>query len=86
MNPIGDNTALILIDVQAGFEDPVWGPRNNPQAETNMARLLAAWRGADRPIYHGQHMSTEPASPLRPGQPVRERSRGTGLPARRYRL
>lgn len=34
-----------------------------------MARLLAHWREAGRPIYHVQHRSTEPNSPLRPGQP-----------------
>jgi hypothetical protein len=34
-----------------------------------MARLLAAWRETGRPIYHIQHMSREPQSPLRPGLP-----------------
>jgi nicotinamidase-related amidase len=43
--------------------------RNNPQAEENIARLLAAWRRAGRPIYHIQHMSTTPGSPLRPELP-----------------
>lgn len=58
------NTALIIIDVQQGFHDPVWGKRNNPQAETNIATLLAAWRSSERPIFHIQHLSLEPQSPL----------------------
>jgi nicotinamidase-related amidase len=62
------NTALITIDVQKGFDHPYWGPRNNPGAEAAIARLLAAWRKAGRPVIHVQHLSTNPESPLRPGQ------------------
>jgi nicotinamidase-related amidase len=63
------NTALLVIDVQAGFADPVWGQRNNPDCERNIARLLGAWRTADRPIVFVRHDSVLPDSPLRPGQP-----------------
>lgn len=63
------NAALVLIDVQDGFKDPFWGKRNNPGAEAAVARLLAGWRKAGRPVFHVQHLSRSPASPLRPGQP-----------------
>ena len=62
-------TALLVIDVQKGLDNPRLGPRNNPQAEQRIADLLAAWRAAGRPVIHVKHMSTEPQSLLRPGLP-----------------
>lgn len=62
------NTALILIDIQQGFDEPGWGTRNNPDAEANAARLLRAWRDSQRPIIHVQHLSILPDSPLREGK------------------
>jgi len=59
---------LILIDQQKAMEHPKWGPRNNPDAEANIARLLAAWRERVWPIVHVKHDSTSPDSPFRPGQ------------------
>ena len=59
---------LILIDQQKAMGHPKWGPRNNPDAESNIARLLASWRSRKMPIIHVKHDSTSPDSPFRPGQ------------------
>ena len=69
MESFPNATALLIIDVQEGFDDPMWGIRNNPQAEENVERLLEVWRRSDRPVTHVQHNSVEPNSVLRPGQP-----------------
>jgi nicotinamidase-related amidase len=62
--------ALLIIDVQKAIDDPVWGSdRNNPGAEANIARLLAAWRASGWPLFHIRHVSREPDSTYRPGQP-----------------
>lgn len=57
---------LLVIDVQQGLDNPALGQRNNPQAETNIARLQANWRKNSLPIVHIRHNSTEPGSALRP--------------------
>ena len=66
--PLPHSAALVVIDVQYAIDHPSWGVRNNPQAEGNIATLLAAWRASGRPIYHVRHDSTEAKSHYRPGQ------------------
>ena len=63
-----EESALIIIDVQKGFDFDYWGKRNNPNAEENIAKLIAKWRENNRKIIFVQHMSTNPKSTLYPGQ------------------
>jgi nicotinamidase-related amidase len=69
MMNLPQSTALIVVDVQQAFLDSRLGDRNNPQAESNVARLLAAWRSSGRPVRHIVHDSVEPNSLLRPDSP-----------------
>jgi nicotinamidase-related amidase len=69
MPSLPTNTTLLVIDVQHGFLDKSWGPRNNPDAEANIARLIAAWRSEGRPIRHIQHSSRSPAGTFVRGTP-----------------
>lgn len=72
METLPRNAALLIVDLQKAIDDPRWsrvGPRNNPQAEANIAALLAAWRQDGRPIVHIRHDSVESDSTYRPGGP-----------------
>jgi nicotinamidase-related amidase len=69
MQTFSRNAALLIIDVQNGFDAPHWGRRNNPEMEARIVELLSAWRASRRPVIHAKHMSADPTSPLRPGQP-----------------
>lgn len=58
--------ALVLVDIQKGFGNiDYWGgERNNPDAEINAGELLHVWRENKLPVFHIQHCSSNPVSPL----------------------
>ncbi|MER6996474.1 cysteine hydrolase family protein [Streptomyces sp. NPDC000410] len=65
---IAENAALVVVDVQKGFEEEdFWGLRNNPEADANIASLIDAWQESGRPVVFVRHDSSSPQSPLRPG-------------------
>jgi len=61
-----DDAVLMVIDLQKSMDDPARGRRNNPGAEDNVGRLLAAWREAGRPVIHVRHVSGDPGAGCRP--------------------
>ncbi|MEU7550779.1 cysteine hydrolase family protein [Streptomyces sp. NPDC044571] len=67
---IAPESALLVIDVQKGFDDAsFWGPRNNPAAEANIAALMDAWQQSGRPVVLVRHTSRVPGSVLGAGEP-----------------
>jgi nicotinamidase-related amidase len=67
LKKIDRRSALIVIDVQLGFDDPAWGARNNPLAEACVALLIKTWREAGAPLLHVHHCSASAAGYFRPG-------------------
>ena len=65
---MNDRVALLVVDVQQGFDHPDWGPRNNPACEENIVTLIEAWRAKGQPIVYVRHDSSEAGSPFTPGQ------------------
>lgn len=67
---IQDNAALIVVDVQEGFDDEsLIGTRNNPDADRNIESIIEAWQTAKRPIVVVQHNSISSGSVLNPSKP-----------------
>jgi len=66
-----DSPALILIDIQKGFDNiEYWGgERNNREAEENASKLLEFWRERSLPVFHVQHCSSNPKSLLHHSNP-----------------
>ena len=61
--------ALVVIDVQRGFDDPRWGRRDNRECEDNIRALIQEWRDRGEPVILVRHDSREPGSPLAEGTP-----------------
>ena len=57
----------MVIDVQRGFDDRMFGVRDRPEAEANVARLIAGWRERGAPVVFVRHHW--PDSPLAAGTP-----------------
>lgn len=69
MDNYSQSFALLVIDMQLGFDAPTWGPRNNPDAEAKVAALIAAWREAGAPVIHVHHDSPDRSGHFRRGAP-----------------
>lgn len=71
MNLNKENIALLLIDIQKGFEDETYwgGNRNNKNAEINCSIILKKWRELKLPLFHIIHSSDNPASKLHESHP-----------------
>jgi nicotinamidase-related amidase len=63
------NATLVAVDVQVGFDNPWWGPRNNDACDANIAVLVDAFATTGRPVVYVRHESNNPDSPLHPEQP-----------------
>ena len=53
-------TALLLIDVQKGFQKEGWGQRNHPQAEEKMILVWDHFRQTQQEVIHVRHRSQLP--------------------------
>jgi nicotinamidase-related amidase len=62
-------SALIAVDIQQAFDDPLWGTRDNPDCERNVAALLAAAQRRGEAIVYVRHDSHRRESPLHPDHP-----------------
>ncbi|WP_299843737.1 isochorismatase family protein [uncultured Roseovarius sp.] len=64
-------TALLVIDVQMALahEDATGTERSCPEAENNIASLLAKFRADGAPVLHIHHHGTDPDDPFHPDAP-----------------
>jgi nicotinamidase-related amidase len=69
---VSADPVLIVIDVQQGFRDPLWGANGNPEALANISSLVSHWRSKKLPVVVVKHNSKHPDSPLFSGSPGNE--------------
>jgi nicotinamidase-related amidase len=62
------SSALLLIDMQKGFSDPIWKVRSNLYAEDLTQILLRFFRQFSGRVIHAQHRSMYFRVPLYPEQ------------------
>lgn len=75
LSTLGNDTALIVLDVQKAIDDPRWNSKNNPNYADVIATLLAEFRAANLPVIHVRHEEANPASSFYvngPGQPFKD--------------
>ncbi|EQB68024.1 MAG: hypothetical protein AMDU5_GPLC00018G0001 [Thermoplasmatales archaeon Gpl] len=70
MIEVSNNSVLIVIDAQKGFDDPKWGKRNNPNTENVMTGVLSEFRKHKLTVIHVRHDSMKPESLLKKGKPT----------------
>jgi nicotinamidase-related amidase len=64
-------SVLLVIDVQESFKGDAatWATRNNPAFESNVTKLIEAYRAADLPIVFLLHQNLTPESHFNPRSP-----------------
>ena len=65
-------SVLLVIDVQESFKGDAatWATRNNPAFESNVAKLIEAYRNADLPIVFVLHQNLRPESHFNQQSPL----------------
>lgn len=65
------NSALVIVDMQMVMQQRIGSGRDhvNPEAPEQVARLVAAFRGAGKPVIHVRHRDDYVTSPLHPDAP-----------------
>lgn len=61
--------ALVVVDAQVAFDDQRLGPRNNPDCDDNIERLVTAWLERKAPLVYVRHDSEDPGSLMHPSNP-----------------
>ncbi|MCL4334247.1 MAG: cysteine hydrolase [Candidatus Thermoplasmatota archaeon] len=67
MVKLEENSVLVVIDVQKAWNDPIFGRRNNPDAERVISKVIYEFRKRGKRIIHVRHDSMNPNSLFRDG-------------------